>query len=129
MGCCSSSKPKSVHPTETAAYKNRETGSDSPRQNAQVYPTETAAAYQKRETGPKFIPDNYETLAEVQEALRNEGLESSNLIFGVDYTGSNHDTVFFFLFGAFDFNLHIREDYLLVVVRCTISQSRIRTKR
>lgn len=31
---------------------------------------------------PKFIPDQYKTLDEVQEALRKAGLESSNLIIG-----------------------------------------------
>jgi hypothetical protein len=134
MGCCSSesSKPNSVYPTETAAYNKRETGSESPRQNAQVYPTELApVAYPKRETGPKFIPDNYRTLEEVQEALRKEGLESSNLIFGVDYTGSNHSTVCFFLFfvPTFDFDFHTREDYHSVGVRCMISQSKTHTKK
>jgi E3 ubiquitin-protein ligase RGLG len=33
--------------------------------------------------------DKYETVEEVQEALRNAGLESSNLILGVDFTKSN----------------------------------------
>lgn len=35
------------------------------------------------------IADKYKTYAEVQEALRSAGLESSNLIIGVDYTKSN----------------------------------------
>jgi len=35
------------------------------------------------------IPDRYRTLEEVQAALRDAGLESSNLIVGVDYTKSN----------------------------------------
>jgi E3 ubiquitin-protein ligase RGLG len=33
--------------------------------------------------------DKYETIEEVQEALRRAGLESSNLILGIDYTKSN----------------------------------------
>jgi len=35
------------------------------------------------------ISDKYKTVAEVQDALRRSGLESSNLIVGIDYTKSN----------------------------------------
>mmetsp|Transcript_32682 Transcript_32682/g.79152 ORF Transcript_32682/g.79152 Transcript_32682/m.79152 type:complete len:279 (-) Transcript_32682:331-1167(-) len=35
------------------------------------------------------IKDNYHTIEEVQKALRTSGLESSNLILGIDYTKSN----------------------------------------
>ena len=35
------------------------------------------------------INDNYSTIEQVQEALRKAGLESSNLIVGVDFTKSN----------------------------------------
>jgi len=38
------------------------------------------------------IVDKYRTYAEVQQALREAGLESSNLIIGVDYTKSNEYT-------------------------------------
>lgn len=38
---------------------------------------------------PKFIADNYSTVDEVIAALREAGLESSNLILGIDFTKSN----------------------------------------
>jgi len=38
------------------------------------------------------IGDNFRTMEEVQEALRRAGLESSNLIIGVDFTKSNEWT-------------------------------------
>ncbi|KAJ0042692.1 hypothetical protein Pint_17139 [Pistacia integerrima] len=39
-----------------------------------------------------FIPDNFKTLEEVTAALREAGLESSNLILGIDFTKSNEWT-------------------------------------
>ncbi|KAF3448790.1 hypothetical protein FNV43_RR09503 [Rhamnella rubrinervis] len=45
-----------------------------------------------------LIPDNFKTLEEVTSALRKEGLESSNLIIGIDFTKSNEWT------GKFSFN-------------------------
>ncbi|XP_004488557.2 E3 ubiquitin-protein ligase RGLG4-like [Cicer arietinum] len=39
-----------------------------------------------------LIPDNFTTLEQVTTALRKEGLESSNLILGVDFTKSNEWT-------------------------------------
>lgn len=39
-----------------------------------------------------FIPDNFSTLEQVTEALREAGLESSNLILGIDFTKSNEWT-------------------------------------
>eukprot|EP00164_Ancoracysta_twista_P000835 GFYU01001103.1.p1 GENE.GFYU01001103.1~~GFYU01001103.1.p1 ORF type:complete len:312 (+),score=61.09 GFYU01001103.1:107-937(+) len=46
----------------------------------------------KQVLGFRNIGDNYKTLEEVQRALRTSGLESSNLIIGVDYTKSNEWT-------------------------------------
>jgi E3 ubiquitin-protein ligase RGLG len=39
-----------------------------------------------------FIPDRYKTLEQVQQSLRDAGLESSNLIVGIDLTKSNEWT-------------------------------------
>lgn len=44
------------------------------------------------------IGDNFKSIEEVQQHLIREGLESSNLILGIDYTGSNQVT------GAKSFN-------------------------
>lgn len=40
----------------------------------------------------EFIPDNYSSLEQVTKALRESGLESSNLILGIDFTKSNEWT-------------------------------------
>ncbi|KAM3336127.1 hypothetical protein ACQJBY_030224 [Aegilops geniculata] len=42
-----------------------------------------------RDRQPKFIADNYSSVDEVIAALREAGLESSNLILGIDFTKSN----------------------------------------
>jgi len=42
-----------------------------------------------RKTGFAAIKDKYHSLGEVQAALRSVGLESSNLVIGVDFTKSN----------------------------------------
>ncbi|XP_064966010.1 E3 ubiquitin-protein ligase RGLG3-like isoform X2 [Musa acuminata AAA Group] len=42
---------------------------------------------------PAFIADNFSSLEEVISALRDAGLESSNLILGIDFTKSNDWTV------------------------------------
>ncbi|CAL9124827.1 unnamed protein product [Musa acuminata var. zebrina] len=39
-----------------------------------------------------YIPDNYTSIEQVADALRDAGLESSNLILGIDFTRSNEWT-------------------------------------
>ncbi|MBA0804949.1 hypothetical protein Gohar_004500 [Gossypium harknessii] len=53
--------------------------------------------YQPRQQAP-FIPDNFSSLDQVISALREAGLESSNLILGIDFTKSNEWT------GRYSFN-------------------------
>ncbi|KAG2778442.1 hypothetical protein PC129_g11355 [Phytophthora cactorum] len=50
------------------------------------------AASQSKRSSFRPIPDRYETLAEVQRDLRAAGLESSDLVVGVDFTKSNQWT-------------------------------------
>lgn len=45
-----------------------------------------ASGLTNREQSFRAIADNYKTLDEVVEALRTQGLESSNLIIAVDFT-------------------------------------------
>ncbi|VFQ75080.1 unnamed protein product [Cuscuta campestris] len=40
----------------------------------------------------QYIPDNFTSLEQVTAALRESGLESSNLIIGIDFTKSNEWT-------------------------------------
>ena len=50
----------------------------------------TMSPAEKREMrNDKFIDDNYNTYDELQQGLRRAGLESSNLIVGIDFTKSN----------------------------------------
>ncbi|XP_071914318.1 E3 ubiquitin-protein ligase RGLG3-like isoform X2 [Coffea arabica] len=52
----------------------------------------------QRKHRPTYIADNFNSLEEVVTALREEGLESSNLILGIDFTQSNEWT------GKYSFN-------------------------
>eukprot|EP00961_Rhodomonas_salina_P173925 2345595-Rhodomonas_salina.1 len=47
-----------------------------------------------KDGAPRFyaIEDNYNSIEEVQKALRGVGLESSDLVLGVDFTASNTET-------------------------------------
>ncbi|MED6223963.1 E3 ubiquitin-protein ligase rglg4 [Stylosanthes scabra] len=55
---------------------------------------EGSAAMKKNEVAKKYalIKDNFTSLEQVTTALRKEGLESSNLILGIDFTKSNEWT-------------------------------------
>ncbi|KAK1554272.1 hypothetical protein Q3G72_009970 [Acer saccharum] len=49
-------------------------------------------SFKDKKTKYSFIPDNFKTLDQVTAALRESGLESSNLILGFDFTKSNEWT-------------------------------------
>ncbi|RXH98624.1 hypothetical protein DVH24_010949 [Malus domestica] len=53
--------------------------------------TEKNLSTQKKEKYA-YIPDNFTSIEQVTDALRREGLESSNLIVGIDFTKSNEWT-------------------------------------
>jgi len=55
-------------------------------------PDQTKVSTRTAKVGFRMIPDQYKTLDEVTGALRKAGLESSQLIIGVDFTGSNQVT-------------------------------------
>jgi len=72
------------------------TSSSKPRSrsaSSAAYPAHTThTQYKNNSSGFQAIPDQYNSLGEVQDALRRAGLESSNLIIAVDYTKSNEWT-------------------------------------
>ncbi|GLT67221.1 hypothetical protein SLA2020_395450 [Shorea laevis] len=55
---------------------------------------ELSLPQRKQSAGQKygFVPDNFSSLDQVTKALRDAGLESSNLILGIDFTKSNEWT-------------------------------------
>nr|XP_010930718.1 E3 ubiquitin-protein ligase RGLG3 [Elaeis guineensis]XP_010930719.1 E3 ubiquitin-protein ligase RGLG3 [Elaeis guineensis]XP_010930720.1 E3 ubiquitin-protein ligase RGLG3 [Elaeis guineensis]XP_019708404.1 E3 ubiquitin-protein ligase RGLG3 [Elaeis guineensis]XP_029122475.1 E3 ubiquitin-protein ligase RGLG3 [Elaeis guineensis] len=54
-----------------------------------TFPSGNSEEYRQR---ANFIPDNFSSLDQVISALREAGLESSNLILGIDFTKSNEWT-------------------------------------
>uniref|UniRef100_A0A5B7B1K9 Putative E3 ubiquitin-protein ligase RGLG2 n=1 Tax=Davidia involucrata TaxID=16924 RepID=A0A5B7B1K9_DAVIN len=56
------------------------------------YGTQTPQPQRKLDRRYSIIADNYQTLEQVTDALAHAGLESSNLIVGIDFTKSNEWT-------------------------------------
>ncbi|KAB5538589.1 hypothetical protein DKX38_016122 [Salix brachista] len=82
-GIMSSEPPSSLCNTASA------TGSDS---RSQAKAGSKLDKKQSIKQKYSFIPDNFSSLEQVTEALREAGLESSNLIVGIDFTKSNEWT-------------------------------------
>ncbi|KAJ6822179.1 E3 ubiquitin-protein ligase RGLG4-like isoform X3 [Iris pallida] len=65
------------------------------RQQTRTLPSRESTGKPQKKSVPKkysYIPDNYTSLEQVTSALREAGLESSNLIVGIDFTKSNEWT-------------------------------------
>ncbi|PIN03435.1 putative E3 ubiquitin ligase [Handroanthus impetiginosus] len=80
-------------PNQYSAPQNYGTPSESyaPPQNSRP-PSQLHATQKKFDRRYSRIADNYRSLEEVTEALARAGLESSNLIIGIDFTKSNEWT-------------------------------------
>ncbi|KAL8268346.1 hypothetical protein R6Q59_002144 [Mikania micrantha] len=90
--------------SQASTSANRSWSQASTSTNRPLSRRETSSSYLKRPmSGPSksrkgsknkyaYIPDNYSSLEQVTKALRESGLESSNLILGIDFTKSNEWT-------------------------------------
>ncbi|XWS22720.1 hypothetical protein CRYUN_Cryun29cG0060600 [Craigia yunnanensis] len=88
--------PQSGYPQENSYYMPQHLHAPPPSYN---YGSQTPQrAHQSMERKYSRIADNYQTLDQVTAALAQAGLESSNLIVGIDFTKSNEWT------GARSFN-------------------------
>ncbi|KAJ4916663.1 Copine (Calcium-dependent phospholipid-binding protein) family [Raphanus sativus] len=78
----------------STSRSNSQRYSQSPHQNSTPQHSTTASALQQKNQSKKYslIADNYRSTDEVTAALSQAGLESSNLIVGIDVTKSNEWT-------------------------------------
>ncbi|XP_021292847.1 E3 ubiquitin-protein ligase RGLG5-like [Herrania umbratica] len=87
--------PQSAYPPENSYYTPQHRYAPPPSYN---YGSRTPQLHKSLERKYSRIADNYQTLDQVTAALAQAGLESSNLIVGIDFTKSNEWT------GARSFN-------------------------
>ncbi|KAL2330968.1 hypothetical protein Fmac_018549 [Flemingia macrophylla] len=73
---------------QSSSFRKSSSGFD------RVNSTQSSSSMNKKQPAKKYalITDNFTTLEQVTTALRKEGLESSNLILGIDFTKSNEWT-------------------------------------
>ncbi|KAL7715633.1 Uncharacterized protein QTN25_006731 [Entamoeba marina] len=76
--------------------------SQTKQQTSSVQQTSSSQHKSQPEKNKHYIPDQFDNMEQLQEALRNAGLESSNLIIGVDYTKSNTWTGKNIIWGVID---------------------------
>ncbi|KAI8553224.1 hypothetical protein RHMOL_Rhmol06G0327500 [Rhododendron molle] len=90
----SSSAPFHSAPAESRALPQSSSRAAPAESRALPQSSSRAAINNKKKKNSKydFIPDHYSTLDQVTAALRESGLESSNLILGIDFTKSNEWT-------------------------------------
>uniref|UniRef100_A0A6M2FDF9 Copine C-terminal domain-containing protein n=1 Tax=Populus davidiana TaxID=266767 RepID=A0A6M2FDF9_9ROSI len=79
----------SKEPSSSLSNTARATGSDTSSQEKGGSKLEKKQSIKQKYS---FIPDNFSSLEQVTTALREAGLESSNLIVGIDFTKSNEWT-------------------------------------
>lgn len=82
----------SVYPQQLPSYPQQ------PPSYPQQPPSNAGSLMDQRRRSPAHIADNFNSLDQVISALRDAGLESSNLILGIDFTKSNEWT------GKYSFN-------------------------
>ncbi|KAE9458469.1 hypothetical protein C3L33_09619, partial [Rhododendron williamsianum] len=89
-----SSAPFHSAPAESRALPQSSSRAAPAESRALPQSSSRAAINNKKKKNSKydFIPDRYSTLDQVTAALRESGLESSNLILGIDFTKSNEWT-------------------------------------
>uniref|UniRef100_A0A7N0RB60 RING-type domain-containing protein n=1 Tax=Kalanchoe fedtschenkoi TaxID=63787 RepID=A0A7N0RB60_KALFE len=101
MGSGFSGRPKSKSnplPCSTendstrAHHGNNDTTTTRSRRKATSTRPTSASSSSSLKNNYSYIPDHFKTLDQVTNALRRSGLESSNLIIGVDFTKSNEWT-------------------------------------
>ncbi|KAH0677803.1 hypothetical protein KY285_025604 [Solanum tuberosum] len=91
---CSEKEPGSVNSkNDSSNCSEKEPGSvNSKKDSSNCSKKETEKMMKDKKNKYYYIPDNFKSVDQVTLALRESGLESSNLIIGIDFTKSNEWT-------------------------------------